>query len=70
MKFFKSNKKQKEKIPDSWKITSSCLSLILESAKSTYPKEFIGLLRVDRQFLQTITEIVLLPGYDLDSHQY
>ncbi len=46
----------------SWKITSRCLSLIFECAKSEFPKEFGGLLRVDPEEKTTINEIVLLPG--------
>ncbi|MFH1101793.1 MAG: Mov34/MPN/PAD-1 family protein [Methanobacteriota archaeon] len=45
-----------------WKITRRCLRLILESAKASYPREFGGFLRVDREEKDTITEIVLLPG--------
>lgn len=45
-----------------WQITKRCLRLILESAKSTYPKEFGGLLRVDATTKKTIIEVVLLPG--------
>ncbi|MBN2602538.1 MAG: Mov34/MPN/PAD-1 family protein [Candidatus Thermoplasmatota archaeon] len=46
----------------SWKITSNCLKLICECAKSEYPNEFGGLLRVDSEKKTTINEIVLLPG--------
>ena len=46
----------------SWKITHSCLSLILESAKGTYPKEFAALLRAYPEAKDTISEILLLPG--------
>jgi proteasome lid subunit RPN8/RPN11 len=45
-----------------WKITHSCLNLILESAKSTYPNEFGALLRADSRKKDTIVELVLLPG--------
>ena len=45
-----------------WKITNRCLSLLLESAKSTHPNEFAGLLRVDTIEKDTIIEVVLLPG--------
>lgn len=43
-------------------ITKQCLSLICESAKSVYPNEFAGLLRVDEEKTQIITEVVLIPG--------
>ncbi len=70
MPFFK--KKNKTGRPNSkreWQITKRCLRLILESAKSTYPKEFGGLLRVDETTKQTITEVMLLPGtISGDSH--
>lgn len=62
MGLFRKNKKSRSLDDRSWKITESCLSLILESSKSTYPKEFGGLLRVDDDLKNTITEIVLLPG--------
>lgn len=52
-----------------WKITKKCLDLILESSKSTYPKEFGGLLRRDSEEKDIITEIILLPGtISGDSH--
>jgi len=59
------NRKRKEKIPlveKKWKITRKCLDLILEVSKSNYPNEFGGLLRVDNNIKDTITEIVILPG--------
>jgi len=63
MSFFK---KRDRKIANnqkvSWKITSKCLKLICECAKSEYPNEFGGLLRVDLGEKTTINEIVLLPG--------
>jgi proteasome lid subunit RPN8/RPN11 len=69
MKIFKSKGKPPTMKPVSWKITDSCLSMILESSKSIYPNEFIGLLRVDTDLSHTITEIVLLPGtVSGDSH--
>ncbi len=46
----------------SWKITRDCLSLICESAKSTVPLEFAGLLRVSETKQDLINEIMLLPG--------
>jgi proteasome lid subunit RPN8/RPN11 len=62
-------KKQKEIILPDWKITKKCLDLIMESAKSTYPKEFGALLRVDSKDRFTINELVLLPGtISGDSH--
>lgn len=48
--------------PREWKITDACLAMIAESAKSTYPKEFGALLRVDEVQKDTIIEVVLLPG--------
>jgi proteasome lid subunit RPN8/RPN11 len=65
MGFFKKNKENMVE----WKITRKCLELILESAKSTYPKEFGALLRVDSENKNTIVELVLLPGtISGDSH--
>ena len=62
-------KKQKEIIQHDWKITKKCLDLIMESAKSSYPKEFGALLRVDSKDKFTINELVLLPGtISGDSH--
>ena len=62
-------KKQKEIIQPDWKITKKCLDLIMESAKSSYPKEFGALLRVDSKDKFTINELVLLPGtISGDSH--
>jgi proteasome lid subunit RPN8/RPN11 len=67
MSLFK--KKDKNNIKRDWKIKSDCLDFILESAKSTYPNEFGGLLRVDTDEKQTIIEIVILPGtVSGDSH--
>jgi len=60
-KILSSNKK--------WKITQKCLKLILEASKSNYPREFGGLLRVDKISRDTISEVVLLPGtVSGDSH--
>jgi len=59
MSFFKKNNTYKTK---EWKITKKCLNLILESSKSTYPNEFGALLRVDTEDIETIIELVLLPG--------
>lgn len=61
-KLFKRKKTLKTLKKVQWKITSSCLSLIFESARSVYPKEFAGLLRVDSDVKDTISEVVLLPG--------
>jgi proteasome lid subunit RPN8/RPN11 len=61
MSFFKRAKRREYK-PIQWKITKECLDIILEGAKSIYPKEFGGLLRVDTVEKYTIMEVVLLPG--------
>ena len=61
MSFFKRTKKR-EYVPIQWKIKKECLDIILEGAKSIYPKEFGGLLRVDTKEKHTITEVILLPG--------
>ena len=67
MSFFKKNKKAI--IPVNWKIKRKCLEMIFESAKSTFPKEFGALLRVDSEKKDTIIELVLLPGtISGDSH--
>ena len=70
MSIFKRRKKERTSpIRKTWKITRKCLKLILECAKSDYPKEFGGLLRVDTNAKDTITEIVILPGtVSGDSH--
>jgi proteasome lid subunit RPN8/RPN11 len=68
MLFFKKKKIQQKK-SFQWKIKKKCLDLILESAKSSYPKEFGALLRVDSKDKFTINELVLLPGtISGDSH--
>ncbi len=68
MDFFK----RKEKIMPvrkKWKITQKCLNLILEASKSNYPKEFGGLLRIDKIAKDTIREVMILPGtVSGDSH--
>jgi len=52
-----------------WSITKDCLQLIIESAKSSYPQEFGGLLRKDDILKDTLAEVVLLPGtISGDSH--
>jgi len=67
MGFFK--RKKQEIIKHEWKIKKKCLDLILECAKSSYPKEFGGLLRVDTSDKYTIIELVVLPGtISGDSH--
>ncbi len=62
MRFFKMKKKKIERPKKQWKIERGCLDLIFENAKSAYPNEFGGLLRVDDDLKDTIAEIVLLPG--------
>jgi proteasome lid subunit RPN8/RPN11 len=68
MRFFK----RRERIPPTrkkWKITQKCLKLILEVSKSNYPREFGGLLRVDKSSKDIIHEVVILPGtVSGDSH--
>lgn len=55
--------------PRQWYITKRCLELIVASSRSSYPKEFGALLRVDEEEKTTITEVVLLPGtISGDSH--
>jgi len=44
-----------------WLIASDCLNLILEGAKSIHPREFAGVLRVEKHTCK-ITEVLLLPG--------
>ena len=61
--------KRKNDVQPQWKIKRKCLDLILECAKSSYPNEFGGLLRVDTDEKHTIIEIVILPGtISGDSH--
>ena len=60
MGFFKRNKNINT--PPQWKIKKKCLDLILECAKSSYPNEFGGLLRIDTEEKHTIIELVILPG--------
>lgn len=62
MRFFHKKNNKKEYTPVKWNIKQDCLDIILESAKSIYPKEFGGLLRVDTELKHTITEVILLPG--------
>ena len=69
MKYFIRSRKKKIIKKPNWKIEEKCLNLIFESAKSTYPNEFGGLLRVDDDQRDTISEIILLPGtIQGDSH--
>lgn len=55
-------KKVKKVQKKEWKIKSKCLDLILECAKSNYPNEFGGLLSIDMNTKDEITELVILPG--------
>jgi len=67
MSIFK--KKKNKEIARQWKIKANTLEFILESAKSSYPNEFGGFLRVDPYKKDIINEIVLLPGtISGDSH--
>ena len=69
MILFKKKKNKVEPVQKRWKIARNCLDLILECAKSEYPNEFGGFLRVDADEKDTITEIVILPGtISGDSH--
>jgi len=62
-------KKKTEYTPTSWMIKRECLNLIFECAKSSFPNEFGGLLRVDTESKDTIIEVVILPGtVSGDSH--
>lgn len=68
MSFFK-KKEYKQPRSINWKISSDCLNLIIESSKDVYPKEFGGLLRVDDEKKDLISEVVLIPGtISGDSH--
>ena len=55
-------KEKKSIIPPAWEITISCLKLIFECAKSSYPNEFAGFLKVDSTDKHRIIELELLPG--------
>jgi len=60
--------KEKNHTPFKWKIKRKCLDLIFECAKSNFPNEFGGLLRVD-DAKDVISEIVIIPGtISGDSH--
>jgi proteasome lid subunit RPN8/RPN11 len=66
-RFFK--KRDNNEVQPEWKIKRGTLDLILESAKSVYPNEFGGFLRVDSDEKYKIIEIVILPGtISGDSH--
>jgi len=68
MSIFKKKKKENQ-IARLWKIKKRTLDFILESAKSTFPNEFGGFLRVDQYKKDTINEIVIIPGtISGDSH--
>jgi proteasome lid subunit RPN8/RPN11 len=70
MIFLRKNRQKKTgQTKKTWNIKKQCLELILECAKSNYPNEFGGLLRVDDEVKDTITEVVILPGtISGDSH--
>ena len=63
-------RKKSGKLQDiDWKIKKECLDLIFECAKSNFPNEFGGLLRLDPEIKNTISELVVLPGtISGDSH--
>jgi len=68
MPFFRKNPAIKP-TKRTWRITQDCFSLICESAKSNFPREFAGLLRASDDEKDLITEIMLLPGtISGDSH--
>ena len=61
--------KEKKYVHFEWKIRRKCLDLIFECAKSNFPNEFGGLLRVDDDAKDVISELVILPGtISGDSH--
>lgn len=62
MSWLKRKNEAPTKPKKSWKITRQCLELIFESAKSSFPNEFGGLLRRSELLDDTISELVLLPG--------
>jgi proteasome lid subunit RPN8/RPN11 len=69
MSLFKKDLRNKIKKQYNWKIERKCLNLIFEAAKSTYPNEFGGLLRVDTDNKDIISELIILPGtIQGDSH--
>jgi len=62
-------KKEKKYVQFEWKIRRKCLDLIFECAKSNFPNEFGGFLRVDDDIKNVISELVILPGtISGDSH--
>ena len=62
-------KKVRKQVHVEWKIKQKCLDLIFECAKSNFPNEFGGLLRVDEKEKNVISELVILPGtISGDSH--
>ena len=67
MSIFKN--KEKKYVQFEWEIKRKCLDLIFECAKSNFPNEFGGLLRVDDEAKHVISELVILPGtISGDSH--
>jgi len=61
--------KEKKYVQFEWEIKRKCLDLIFECAKSNFPNEFGGLLRVDDEAKHVISELVILPGtISGDSH--
>ena len=60
MGIFKKDKKRSNKIE--WKIIKKFMNLILECAKSSFPNELGGLLRIDKEKKDTIAELVMIPG--------
>jgi proteasome lid subunit RPN8/RPN11 len=60
MSIFHKNKAPPKSKP--WQIQQSVLELIFECAKSSYPNEFGGFLKVDEKNPYAITELVLIPG--------
>jgi len=52
--------KEKKYVQFEWEIKRKCLDLIFECAKSNFPNEFGGLLRVDDEAKNVISELVQL----------
>lgn len=46
---------------EKWSIARGCLRMILEGSKSIHPREFAGMLRIEKG-THKITEVLLLPG--------
>ncbi len=61
MRFFR-RKKHMPRVPVRWKITRSCLRMILEMGRSSLPNEFGAFLKIHPEDKHLIAEIVLLPG--------